>query len=97
MTILPASAPPDDLLPSSHPLGPEGLDAQDAQFLREVAAESIGWLPLGQGAYLHVATGAPNTTTPPAPDDDEEQPLVITVVGAAEAALAGMNVLWLSG
>jgi hypothetical protein len=41
-------------------------------------AESIGWLPLGDGAYLHV--GDPDA-------------LVITVVGVAAAGMAGMNVL----
>ena len=30
------------------------ISAEDAQFLAEVAAESIGWLPLGDGAYLHI-------------------------------------------
>ena len=32
----------------------ENSSADDAQFLTEVAAESIGWLPLDEGAYLHV-------------------------------------------
>lgn len=43
-----------------------------------IAAESIGWLPLGDGAYLHVG-------------DLEAQ--VITVVGVPDAEMAGMNVL----
>lgn len=33
------------------------MDATEADFLRELAeieAESIGWVPLEQGAYLHV-------------------------------------------
>jgi len=50
--------------------------------LRELAAieaESIGWLPLGDGAYLHVGD----------PEGD-----VITVVGVADAGMAGMNVVW---
>jgi len=50
--------------------------------LRELAAieaESIGWLPLGEGAYLHVG-------------DPEGE--VITVVGVADAGMAGMNVVW---
>lgn len=47
--------------------------------MAEVAAESIGWLPLGEGAYLHVGN----------PDED-----VITVVGVPAAGMAGMNVLW---
>ena len=48
--------------------------------LAAVEAESIGWLPLGEGAYLHVG------------DPDEEE-TVITVVGVPEVGMAGMNVL----
>jgi len=48
--------------------------------LAAIEAESIGWLPLGDGAYLHV--GDPNA-------------MVITVVGVPEAGMAGMNVLLL--
>ena len=47
--------------------------------LTAIEAESIGWLPLGDGAYLHVG-------------DPEGE--VITVVGVPDAAMAGMNVLW---
>lgn len=54
---------------------------EDAQFLAEVAAEAIGWLPLGEGAYLHVG-------------NPDQQELVITVVGMPDAAMAGMHVLW---
>lgn len=55
---------------------------EDAQFVAEVAAESIGWLPLGDGAYLHL--GHP-----------DEENVVITVTGVPDAAMAGMNVLLL--
>ena len=48
--------------------------------LAAIAAESIGWLPLAEGAYLHIGK----------PDDEE---VVITVVGAPDAGMAGMNVL----
>ena len=54
-----------------------------ADFLRDLAeleAESIGWLPLGDAAYLHL--GKP-----------EEEEIVITVVGVPEVGMAGMNVL----
>ena len=40
----------------------------------------MGWLPLGDGAYLHVGK----------PDEEE---VVITVVEVADAGMAGMNVL----
>lgn len=48
--------------------------------LAAIAAESIGWLPLGNGAYLHL--GKP-----------EEEEVVITVTGVPDAGMAGMNVL----
>jgi len=47
-------------------------------------AESIGWQPLGDGAYLHL--GKP-----------EEEEIVITVVGIPDGAMAGMNVLLVLG
>lgn len=55
------------------------VSAEDAQFLAEVAAESIGWLPLDENSYLHV--GDPDA-------------LVIDVVGVPYAGMAGINVLW---
>jgi len=48
--------------------------------LAAIEAESIGWLPLGDGAYLHV--GSP-----------DEKDVVITVTGVPDAAMAAMNVL----
>ena len=48
--------------------------------LAAIEAESIGWLPLGDGSYLHL--GKP-----------EEEEIVITVVGAPDAGMAAMNVL----
>lgn len=58
------------------------LQAEMAE-LAAVEAESIGWLPLGDGAYLHVGN----------PDKEE---VVITVVGVPDMGMAGMNVLLLS-
>lgn len=55
------------------------LDLQaELQELTAIEAESIGWLPLGEAAYLHVG---------------EPEALVIEVVGVAEVGMAGMNVL----
>jgi hypothetical protein len=48
--------------------------------LAQIQAESIGWIPLDEGAYLHVGA------------DDA----VIQVVGIAKAEMAGSNVLWLT-
>lgn len=48
--------------------------------LAQIQAESIGWIPLDEGAYLQVGSDA-------AP--------VIQVVGLAKEEMAGANVLWL--
>ena len=48
--------------------------------LAQIQAESIGWIPLEEGAYLHVGSDA-------AP--------VIQVVGLAKEEMSGSNVLWL--
>ncbi len=47
--------------------------------LAQIQAESIGWIPIDDGAYLHVGSDAP----------------VIQVVGIAKVEMAGGNVLWL--
>jgi len=52
--------------------------------LQAIQAESIGWLPLGSGVYLH--HGEAN-----AADED----MVIQVVGIPDASMAAMNVLLL--
>lgn len=57
-------------------IDPDELKAE----LAAIEAESIGWLPLGDGAYLHL--GKP-----------EEEEIVITVVGIPDAAMVGMNVM----
>jgi len=58
------------------------LDLQaEMQELAAIEAESIGWLPLGDSAYLHLCK------------QDEEE-VIITVIGVPDAGMAGMNVLW---
>ena len=47
--------------------------------LAQIQAESIGWIPLDEGAYLHVGSDAP----------------VIQVVGVIKEKMACSNVLWL--
>ena len=57
-------------------------DQFQSDFLRELAeieAESIGWIPLDDGAYLHVG--------------GEEG--VVEIVGLADAGVAGVNMLWI--
>lgn len=57
------------------------LDLQaEQQELAAIHAESIGWLPLDDGAYLHIGK----------PDEEE---VVITVTGVPDAGMAGINVL----
>ena len=51
------------------------------QELKELAAESIGWLPLENGAYLHISS------------ESKEDRVVIT--GLPDAGLDGENVLLL--
>ena len=46
---------------------------------QEIEAESMGWIPLDDGAYLHVGS-----------EDG-----VVEIVGLAEAGMAGANVLWI--
>ena len=58
------------------------LDAASLAELQALAAEAIGWQPLGQGAYLHHGDA-----------DGEEN--VIQVVGVPDVSMAGMNVLLL--
>ena len=53
----------------------------EAQEFDEIAAESLGWLPLGDGAYLHVSS------------QGKEDSVVIT--GLPDAGLDGENVLLL--
>ncbi len=47
--------------------------------LAQIQTESIGWIPLDEGAYLHIGSDEP----------------VIQVVGIAKAEMAASNVLWL--
>ena len=46
---------------------------------QEIEAESMGWIPLDDGVYLHLGS-------------DEE---VVEIVGLADAGMADSNVLWI--
>jgi hypothetical protein len=48
--------------------------------LAQIQAESIGWIPVDEGAYLHVGSDEP----------------VVQVVGLVKEEMAGSNVLWLT-
>lgn len=54
---------------------------EHVQYLQELAAESLGWQPLGAQAYLHL--GAPQGAE------------VVHVVGIADVSLADHNVVLL--
>lgn len=60
------------------------LDAASRAELQALAAEAMGWQPLGEGLYLHHGDA-----------DGEES--VIHVVGVPDVQMAGMNVLLLVG
>ena len=50
--------------------------------LKQLQAESIGWIPLGEGVYVHHP-------------ESEPQPVVITVVGIPDVAHEHMSVVLL--
>ena len=72
---------PPDLKFCENPL--TSLDAASQAELQALAGESMGWQPLGPGAYLHLG-------------DTEGEENVIHVVGVPDAGMVGMNVLLLS-
>ena len=57
---------------------PEAIEADFLAELARLEAESIGWIPLEDGAYLHLGS----------------EDSVVEIVGLADAAMAGLNVLW---
>ena len=57
---------------------PENIEADFWRELAELEAESIGWLALDEGCYLHTGT----------------DPTEIIVVGTASASMMDSNVLW---
>ena len=56
------------------------IEADFWEELAQIEAESIGWMPLGAGVYLHVGSDA----------------LVIQIVGIAKEEMVDSNVLWLT-
>jgi hypothetical protein len=59
------------------------LDGDSLAELQALKGEAIGWLPLGEGVYLHHG-------------DPEGEENFIEVVGIPDASMAGMNVLLLT-
>jgi hypothetical protein len=64
-------------------LKPELIEADFWAELAQIQAESIGWIPLDEGAYLHIGS------------EDSVNEQVIQVVGLARAEMSGSKVLWL--
>ena len=58
---------------------PPTVEADFWAELAQIQAESIGWIPLDEGVYLHVA------------DDNATD---VLVVGMASADMQASNVLW---
>jgi hypothetical protein len=58
----------------------QALEEAHRQEIADIEAESIGWMPLEPGAYLHTAS------------DDLA---IIDIVGIATASMDTNNVLWL--
>lgn len=54
------------------------IEADFWEELAQIEAESIGWIPLDKGTYLHVGTNA----------------TAIEVVGLAKAEMQGSTILW---
>ena len=59
---------------------PEAIEADFLRALAAIEAESMGWIPLDDGAYLHVG----------------REDGVVEIVGFADAGMAGANVLWIA-
>ena len=55
---------------------------QDSLDIAQIQAESIGWIPLDEGAYLHIGFDSSANTS------------VIEVVGIAKPEMQGSSVLW---
>lgn len=58
--------------------------ASHASEWEAIKAESMGWLPLGEGVYLHHGQAQPS-----------HEAIEIQVVGLADTSMAGLNVLLL--
>jgi hypothetical protein len=57
----------------------QGIESDFWAELAQIQAESIGWIPLEDGAYLHVS---------------DETATELLVVGLASADMQTSNVLW---
>ena len=58
------------------------IEADFWEELAQIQAESIGWIPLDEGAYLHIGSDTSDNTS------------VIEVVGLPRSEMQGVSVLW---
>ena len=61
-------------------MNPDTIEADFLRELLEIEAESIGWIPLEEGVYLHVS---------------DENATEVLIVGIARADMQSSNVLWM--
>ena len=60
----------------------QSIEADFWAELAQIQAESIGWIPLDEGAYLHIGSDSSTNTS------------VIEVVGLPRSEMQGVSVLW---
>ena len=60
----------------------QSIEADFWAELAQIQAESIGWMPLDEGAYLHIGSDSSTNTS------------VIEVVGLPRSEMQGVSVLW---
>ena len=61
-------------------MNPDTIEADFLRELLEIQAESIGWIPLEEGVYLH---------------EGDESATEVLIVGLARADMQSSNVLWM--
>ena len=61
-------------------MNPDTIEADFLRELLEIQAESIGWIPLEEGVYLH---------------EGDESATEVLIVGIARADMQSSNVLWM--
>ena len=61
-------------------MNPDTIEADFLHELLEIQAESIGWIPLEEGVYLH---------------EGDESATEVLIVGIARADMQSSNVLWM--
>jgi prepilin-type processing-associated H-X9-DG protein len=66
------------MTPTTGPSATADIEADFWRELAEIETESMGWVPLGEGCYLHTGT----------------DPTEVLIVGSANIGMADSHVLW---